>query len=68
MIGEADYSLRIQNCIVNMDKERLTRLIREMIHKGMDLNKALDAMEKGMRIVGEKYAKKEYFIPEVLLA
>lgn len=68
MTEEVDYLEKLQDCIVNMDKEGVARLVQELIDRKVELNKALDAMTRGMHIVGEKYARKEYFIPEVLLA
>jgi len=65
---DEDPLKKLQSYVVKLDRKNAVNLVEEIIDKKIDPKKALDAMARGMYIVGEKYAKKEYFIPEVLLA
>ncbi len=41
-------------------------LVNEALNEGVGLTKILDALNEGMRQVGEKYESGEYFIPDML--
>ncbi|MEM3608127.1 MAG: corrinoid protein [Candidatus Bathyarchaeia archaeon] len=57
------------DAVVNFDVEGVRRLAQEVVDKGIDPYEAItEALNEGMRIVGEKYEAKEYFLSELLLA
>lgn len=59
----------LTEAVVNFDIEGVRRLAQEVIDNGLDPYEAItEALNEGMRIVGEKYEAKEYFLSELLLA
>lgn len=73
MQGRDDVKNRIFSslidAVVNFDVEGVRRLAQEVVDKGIDPYEAItEALNEGMRIVGEKYEAKEYFLSELLLA
>ena len=59
---------RVCNCMVNFDIENSKSLVKEAIKKGIPPLELLEAMTKGMDIVGKKYEAKEYYLPELMMA
>lgn len=58
----------LTEAVVNFDIEGVRRLAQEVINNGLDPYEAItEALNEGMRIVGEKYEAKEYFLSELLL-
>ena len=59
----------LENAVITGKKADSIKLAKDALAGGV---KALDAIDhglvKGMTIVGDKYAKHEYFLPQVLLA
>lgn len=54
--------------VINMEEDVSRKVAREAIETGMEANEAInEGLAKGMKVVGDKYEKQEYFIPEVLL-
>ncbi|MEM2123415.1 MAG: corrinoid protein [Candidatus Bathyarchaeia archaeon] len=59
----------LTEAVVNFNVEEVRRLAQEVIDNGLDPYEAItEALNKGMRIVGDKYEAKEYFLSELLLA
>jgi 5-methyltetrahydrofolate--homocysteine methyltransferase len=54
--------------IAEMDDEGAVRMATEMIEGGTPPLDILDACKAGMAIVGERFEKGEYFVPELILA
>ncbi|HUT27062.1 MAG TPA: cobalamin-dependent protein [Methanomassiliicoccales archaeon] len=59
----------LENAVITGNKADSIKFAKEALDSGV---KALDAIDnglvKGMTIVGDKYAKHEFFLPQVLLA
>ncbi|TFG57414.1 MAG: methionine synthase I, cobalamin-binding domain protein [Methanomassiliicoccus sp.] len=59
----------LENAVITGNKADSIKFAKEALENGV---KALDAIDnglvKGMTIVGDKYAKHEFFLPQVLLA
>lgn len=59
----------LAEAVVALDPDRVQRLCQEGLKSGLEPEILLEmGLAKGMRQVGEKFAAKEYFVPEVLLA
>lgn len=59
----------LAEAIVNFDVENAKKLAQEVIDNGIDPYEAImEGLNKGMKIVGDKYEAKEYFLSELLLA
>jgi corrinoid protein of di/trimethylamine methyltransferase len=59
----------LKNVIVNIDVEGAKKATDKALKSGIKpLNIINEGLAKGMKIVGEKWEKEEYFLPELLLA
>ncbi|MHA1129489.1 MAG: corrinoid protein [Candidatus Helarchaeota archaeon] len=59
----------IADAVIQGDTEAEVSQEKEIISKDLDLNDAIiNGLNKGMRIVGELYEKREYFLPEIIVA
>jgi len=56
------------DAIAEMEDERAVALATEMIEGGTSPLEILDACKDGMSIVGQRFEKGEYFVPELILA
>ena len=56
------------DAIAEMEDEEAVRLANEMIENGTSPLEILEACKAGMAIVGERFEKGEYFVPELILA
>jgi 5-methyltetrahydrofolate--homocysteine methyltransferase len=54
--------------IAEMEDETAIALANEMIENGTSPLEILEACKSGMTIVGERFEKGEYFVPELILA
>jgi len=61
-------SKKLVNAIADMKEEEALSLVREMVEGGTDPKAILDAAREAMDIVGERYEKGTYFLPELMLA
>ncbi len=61
-------SKKLVNAIADMKEEEALSLVREMVEDGTDPKAILDAAREAMDIVGERYEKGTYFLPELMLA
>ena len=59
---------RLVTAIADMQEEEAIRLTREMLDAGTDPQIILDASKEAMAVVGSRYEKKEYFLPELIIA
>jgi methanogenic corrinoid protein MtbC1 len=59
---------RLVSAISDMQEEEALRLTREMLDTGTDPQEILDASREAMAIVGSRYERKEYFLPELIIA
>ncbi len=56
------------DAIAEMEDEEAIRLANEMIENGTSPLEILEACKNGMAIVGDRFEKGEYFVPELILA
>ncbi len=54
--------------IADMQEDEALRITKEMLDAGTDPQQILDATREAMSIVGARYEKKEYFLPELIIA
>ncbi|MGA2766215.1 MAG: cobalamin-dependent protein [Spirochaetia bacterium] len=59
---------RLVNAISDMQEEEAIKLVKEMLDAGTDPQLILDASREAMAIVGNRYERKEYFLPELIIA
>lgn len=66
---EKDEMLKeLKQGVVNFDEDRVEEVANEWVDKGYDANEGIfEGLTAGMEVVGELFAKSEYFVPEVLL-
>jgi methanogenic corrinoid protein MtbC1 len=61
-------SKKLVNAIADMREEEALKLAKEMVEGGSDPMEILDAAREAMDIVGQRYEKGTYFLPELMLA
>jgi trimethylamine corrinoid protein len=59
---------KLVNAISEMQEEEAIKLVKEMLEAGTDAHAILDASREAMSIVGARYERKEYFLPELIIA
>lgn len=59
---------RLVKAIGDLNEDEIMDLVNSRVDEGMDPRKILEQARKGIEIVGERYDKKEYFLPELMLA
>jgi methanogenic corrinoid protein MtbC1 len=59
---------QLVNAISDMQEEEAIRLVKEMLEDGTDPQMILEASREAMAIVGNRYERKEYFLPELIIA
>jgi methanogenic corrinoid protein MtbC1 len=55
------------NAIADMEEDEALKLAQQMLDEGTDPNEILDAGKEAMKIVGERYDHREYFLPELIV-
>ncbi len=64
-----DLINKLKIAIIEGDEEVALKVTKELLEKGIDPKLIIEqALEPAMKIVGEKFEREEYFIPEVMLA
>jgi len=61
-------SKKLVNAIADMREEEALKLVKEMVEGGSEPLSILDAAREAMDIVGQRYEKGIYFLPELMLA
>jgi 5-methyltetrahydrofolate--homocysteine methyltransferase len=61
-------SKKLVNAIADMKEEEALMLARKMVAEGTPPMEILDAAREAMGIVGERYEKGIYFLPELIMA
>ena len=60
---------KLKEGVINLDEEMVKKASHEVLEDGVDAYDAImNGLAAGMEAVGELYDKKEYFVPEMLLA
>jgi 5-methyltetrahydrofolate--homocysteine methyltransferase len=54
--------------IADLEEAQALQLAREMLESGVDPQEVLEASKQGMKIVGERFEQKEYYLPELILS
>ncbi len=62
-----DYD-KLKVAIGEMDDEAAMELIDEVVQKGGDASKAMEACQEGMELVGNRFETGEYFIGDLIFA
>ena len=59
----------LANAVVDLKRDEVVALSRQAVADGIAADRAItEGLAAGMRLVGERFARKEYFVPEVLVA
>jgi methanogenic corrinoid protein MtbC1 len=61
-------SKKLINAIADMREEEALKLVQKMVDDGSDPMEILGAAREAMDIVGQRYEKGAYFLPELMLA
>jgi methanogenic corrinoid protein MtbC1 len=61
-------SKKLVNAIADMKEEEALKLVKKMVEDGTEPTAILDAAREAMDIVGQRYEKGDYFLPELMLA
>ena len=61
-------SKKLVNAIADMREEEALKLAKEMVEGGSEPVAILDAAREAMDIIGQRYQKGTYFLPELILA
>ncbi|MBM3330524.1 cobalamin-binding protein [candidate division WOR-3 bacterium] len=68
-MAEKDLFARLADAVTTMKPELVAELARKVLEQGLSPQDAMtQGLAAGMRRMGEKFAAKECFVPEVLLA
>ncbi|MGQ9792748.1 MAG: cobalamin B12-binding domain-containing protein [Anaerolineae bacterium] len=59
---------KLVDAIANMRDQEAIQLARQMLDAGVDPRVVLEAGHEAMAIVGERYERKEYYLPELVVA
>ena len=59
---------QMRKAVIEFEEERVKELANKWVELGYDANEAIfEGLAAGMEVVGELFAKNEYFVPEVLM-
>src|SRR3990172_5320132 len=58
----------IKEAIINGEMEGIALLVKEALGNGRDADSILKEMIEGMEEVGDRFERKEYYVPETLLS
>jgi 5-methyltetrahydrofolate--homocysteine methyltransferase len=58
----------IKEAIINGDINEIEGMVEHSLKNGIEANDILKELIAGMEVVGDKFEKKEYYVPEVLLS
>jgi len=55
------------HAIADMKEDEAIKLAQQMLDSGVDPREILDAAKEAMKIVGDRFEHKEYFLPELIV-
>jgi methanogenic corrinoid protein MtbC1 len=61
-------SKELIDAMVNMREDEAVRIAKKMIDEGVDPVQVLGACKEAMDVVGKRFEKGEYFLPELIMA
>jgi len=67
-MSEESFLQKVQNCMLNFELENVKSVVKEALEAGVRPEEIIDAMSRGMNIIGERYEKHEYFLTELIMA
>ena len=68
-MGNSKILDAMKESIVDLNLDEAKKLCKEALSQGIAPNKIIeDIISKALKLVGEKYEAKEYFIPELIMA
>lgn len=69
MSEQPELLARLAEAVVRLQPDRVVELTHRVLEQKIPPDRAMtEGLAVGMRLVGEKFAAREYFVPEVLLA
>ncbi len=54
--------------VVELEELKSYSLVKQLLEEGTDPKEIIEALCKGVEIIGEKFSKKEYFLTELVMA
>ena len=54
--------------IIELDEHRVIELLKERLQKNDDPLEIMEDIKKAMKVIGDKFSNKEYFIPELIMS
>ncbi|GAH00034.1 unnamed protein product, partial [marine sediment metagenome] len=54
--------------IVELNEENVLELLKKRLQDNDDPLNVMDDVKKSMKIIGDKFSKKEYFLPELIMS
>ncbi|MBC7261119.1 MAG: B12-binding domain-containing protein, partial [Chloroflexi bacterium] len=57
----------LTDAMVNLEEKTVLEEVKRLLANGGKARDILDALTKGMNIIGEKYAAGEYFLAELVM-
>lgn len=54
--------------LADLEEERVAEQVKQMLDGGASPEEVLEELQKGMFIVGERFEKEEYYLPELIMA
>jgi 5-methyltetrahydrofolate--homocysteine methyltransferase len=54
--------------IVELNEENVLELLKQRLQNNDDPLNVMDDVKKSMKIIGDKFSKKEYFLPELIMS
>ncbi|MFX0177222.1 MAG: B12-binding domain-containing protein [Candidatus Hodarchaeota archaeon] len=56
------------NEIVELNENKVIELLKEKLQNNEDPTKIMDEVKEAMKIIGERFNKKEYFLPDLIMS
>jgi len=56
------------NEIVELNEKNVLELLKKRLQNNDDPLNVMDDVKKAMKIIGDKFSKKEYFLPELIMS
>jgi len=66
MVNETDGQLT--SALVELDEERVTKSVSDQLAGGVPALAIVEQLRQGMTTIGERFANKEYFLSELIMA
>lgn len=56
----------LTNAVADLNEEKAIKMVKDRLAKNEDANKVLSDSREGMEMVGDRFGKGEYFLPELV--